>query len=121
MLCCMFKVMSFFPLIVVVSHYRMTEFFGVCYITQANHIFDPTPTIVPYLVQAGFYGASRLALFQHDASLISALIERWRPKIYTFHMVQGECTITLEDVAVQLRLLLRVQMVYKSASIHSRN
>ena len=71
---------------------------------QADHIFDPPPAIVPYLVQAGFYGASRLATFQHDASLVSALIERWRPETHTFHMVQGECTITLEDVAIQLGL-----------------
>ena len=55
-------------------------------------------------MQARFYGASRLATFQHDAALVSALVERWRPETHTFHMVQGECTITLEDVAIQLGL-----------------
>ncbi|KAH1097316.1 hypothetical protein J1N35_014237 [Gossypium stocksii] len=36
--------------------------------------------------------------------LIFALVEHWRPETYTFHLPYGECTITLEDVALQLRL-----------------
>ncbi|KAG8481738.1 hypothetical protein CXB51_026633 [Gossypium anomalum] len=30
--------------------------------------------------------------------------ERWRPETYTFHLPCGECTITLEDVQLQLGL-----------------
>ncbi|MBA0859624.1 hypothetical protein Goshw_008908, partial [Gossypium schwendimanii] len=54
----------------------------------------------------------REALFLHvalvgrqcklDPKIISALVERWRPKTHTFHLSYGDCTITLEDVHLQL-------------------
>ncbi|KAG8493498.1 hypothetical protein CXB51_010909 [Gossypium anomalum] len=31
-------------------------------------------------------------------------MERWKPKMHTFHLSCGECTITLEDVQLHLRL-----------------
>ncbi|KAH1097542.1 hypothetical protein J1N35_014463 [Gossypium stocksii] len=39
-----------------------------------------------------------------DPKPINALIERWRPKTHTFHLPYGKCTITLEDVQLQLGL-----------------
>ncbi|RYR48499.1 hypothetical protein Ahy_A07g034520 [Arachis hypogaea] len=35
---------------------------------------------------------------------VDALVERWRPKMHTFHLPHGECMITLEDVVMILGL-----------------
>ena len=40
------------------------------------------------------------ALVKLDRSLLSALIDRWRPKTYTFHLSCGEMAPTLQDVAM---------------------
>ena len=53
---------------------------------------------------AGFYGLARIGFIQLDWHLITALVERWRPETHTFHLPQGECAITLQDVAIQLGL-----------------
>ncbi|MBA0742445.1 hypothetical protein Gogos_015502 [Gossypium gossypioides] len=39
-----------------------------------------------------------------DPKLISAFVERWRPETHTFHLSCEECTVTLEDVQLQLGL-----------------
>ena len=35
-----------------------------------------------------------------EASLLSALVDRWRPETHTFHMPFGEIMVTLKDVAM---------------------
>ena len=46
-----------------------------------------------------------------DRALITALVERWRPETHTFHLTVGEATITLQDVAVIMRLFIEGQAV----------
>ena len=75
-----------------------------CHRGAHDRVPDPPERIVPFLIQSGFYGVSRLCYFPLQPSLVSALVERWRPETHTFHTTQGECTITLEDVGIQLGL-----------------
>ncbi|KAH1209804.1 Serine/threonine-protein phosphatase 7 long form [Glycine max] len=60
--------------------------------------------IISLLRQSGFYWIMKMSYLKINSSLITALIERWRPKIHTFHMRCGQCTITLQDVSVLLGL-----------------
>ncbi|KAF7844642.1 serine/threonine-protein phosphatase 7 long form-like protein [Senna tora] len=75
-----------------------------CRRSSKDHPGLPPQPILNVLKQTGFYGVSRLRYFEFDNALVSALVERWRPETHTFHMPQGECTITLQDVAILLGL-----------------
>src|SRR6266540_2598433 len=44
--------------------------------------------------------------FQLDRSLLSALVDRWRPETHMFHLPCGEMTPTLQDVTYLLGLPL---------------
>ncbi|RYR16138.1 hypothetical protein Ahy_B04g073073 [Arachis hypogaea] len=46
----------------------------------------------------------RIRKIPGQTALINALVERWNPVTHTFHLPIGECTITLEDVALILGL-----------------
>eukprot|EP00256_Glycine_max_P070614 XP_025985209.1 serine/threonine-protein phosphatase 7 long form homolog [Glycine max] len=60
--------------------------------------------IIPLLHQSGFYWIMKMGYLKINSSLITALIERWRPETHTFHLRCGEATITLQDVSVLLGL-----------------
>ncbi|KAK5812120.1 hypothetical protein PVK06_027531 [Gossypium arboreum] len=81
--------------------------------------FLPDERLIPYLELVGFGSAALIRTFDLRYDLISALVERWRPETHTFHLPCGECTITLEDVALQLRLPINGNVV-TSVSLISR-
>ncbi|KAH1056506.1 hypothetical protein J1N35_034571 [Gossypium stocksii] len=58
--------------------------------------------LIPYLELDRFGSAALIRTFDLRYDLISTLVERWRSKTHTFHLSCGDCTVTLEDVALQL-------------------
>lgn len=52
------------------------------------------------LKNIGLYQIARINNCPIDPSLITALVERWRPETNTFHLPFGEMTVTLEDVSI---------------------
>ncbi|XP_052490827.1 protein MAINTENANCE OF MERISTEMS-like [Gossypium raimondii] len=66
----------------------------------------PDARFMSYLELAGFGSVALIRSSDLRFDLLSALVERWRPETHTFHFPCGECTVTLEDVAVQLGLLV---------------
>ncbi|KAK5784863.1 hypothetical protein PVK06_039402 [Gossypium arboreum] len=86
-----------------------------CYIR--NMFGPPSPLIENYLREAGFWHVATIGRgCKLDPKLISVLIERWRPETHTFHLSCGECTVTLEDVHLQLGLLVDGYAITGSAS-----
>ncbi|VFQ92009.1 unnamed protein product [Cuscuta campestris] len=53
---------------------------------------------------ASFYGVHRVQPIKLDHSLITALLERWRPEVHSFQFPFGELGITLQDVECLLGL-----------------
>ncbi|XP_039010532.1 protein MAIN-LIKE 1-like [Hibiscus syriacus] len=75
-----------------------------CFINRFPALDDD---IIPYLHEAGF---SYVDIVTDDTklhpTLINVLLEQWRPETHTFHFPYGETTITLEDVAYYIGLLV---------------
>lgn len=71
----------------------------------------------PYLDASGFGSVILILVFKLRADLISALVERWRPKTHTFQFSCGECTITLGDAAMQLGLLVVGDAIIGSSQV----
>ncbi|KAG9458475.1 hypothetical protein H6P81_002983 [Aristolochia fimbriata] len=60
--------------------------------------------MLSYVEAAGFGALHRVQWLRLDKPLITALVERWRSETNTFHLANGEMTITLEDMGILLGL-----------------
>jgi Plant mobile domain len=61
----------------------------------------------PYLYRLGLYQMTIMDDCQLDKSLLTALVEGWRPETSTFHLSVGELMMTLEDVCCLWGLSIR--------------
>ncbi|XP_027337000.1 serine/threonine-protein phosphatase 7 long form homolog [Abrus precatorius] len=78
--------------------------------------------ILSHLKLAGFAGVAQLANFPLDRYLITALVERWKPETHTFHMPLGECTIMLQDIAIQIGLRVDELLIFAATgAMHNQN
>ncbi|XP_020967059.1 uncharacterized protein LOC110266542 [Arachis ipaensis] len=87
--------------------YLINRYFMSLRMMTCDHLLPPDryhPSVEDHLRVTGFYHASQIGVVQCQKALINALVERWRPETHTFHLPIGECTVTLEDVAVILGL-----------------
>ena len=71
---------------------------------RVRNVEPPHHMIEGYLQMARLNEVASIKKFHLLPDLISALVERWRPECHTFHFPCGECTVTLEDVALHLGL-----------------
>ncbi|QHO36737.1 uncharacterized protein DS421_9g286250 [Arachis hypogaea] len=58
--------------------------------TRRNLMTWPPEQIRPYLRRVRFEYVAYMVEFEHDWSLASVLIERWRPESHTFHLSCGD-------------------------------
>ena len=77
---------------------------------QDNRVTD----IIKLLRLEGLFRAPSREI---DHCLISALVERWRPKTHMFHLPHGEMSITLKDVEVIFGLPIDGEVLVRPTAV----
>ncbi|MBA0618540.1 hypothetical protein Godav_027864, partial [Gossypium davidsonii] len=74
--------------------------------TYIRNLFPPPSSLIElYLRDANFLHMAHMGRRRKlDPTLVSMLVERWRPETYKFHLPYGKCIIRHEDVQLQLGL-----------------
>ncbi|CAN1755815.1 Serine/threonine-protein phosphatase 7 long form homolog, partial [Linum perenne] len=70
-----------------------------------------SPKYEPFLMACPLRDVCRILGATPCKELVTTLIERWRPETNTFHLIQGEMIITLEDVEILTGLPTRGLLV----------
>ncbi|KAL5161370.1 Protein MAIN-LIKE 2 [Glycine soja] len=71
---------------------------------KVDKIGRPAPEIEGLVAGTGLSPLIRCSVITTDLGLISVFVERWHRETSTFHLLVGELTITLDDVASLLHL-----------------
>ena len=69
--------------------------------------------VLQVLQNMGFLGVLQCGHVEIDTHLITALVERWRPEIHTFHFSAGEATVTLQDITIIWALPVEGKSYYR--------
>ncbi|CAI0560574.1 unnamed protein product [Linum tenue] len=52
---------------------------------------------------------------EFDNNMLTTLVERWRRETHTFHLLEGEATITLKDIALLTDLPINGEAIIGSS------
>ncbi|GLJ53604.1 hypothetical protein SUGI_1143530 [Cryptomeria japonica] len=70
-----------------------------------------TEAEIDCIATTGLYEVMHMPMIQMNHEMIMVLVERWHNKMCTFHLAQGEMTVTLEDVWHILCIPIRRELV----------
>ncbi|XP_020969033.1 serine/threonine-protein phosphatase 7 long form homolog [Arachis ipaensis] len=88
-----------------IIHYLSHLDYSLRYLT-CDHPLPPdryNDRVEEHLRFTGFLHVSQIGVVQCQKALVNELVERWHPDTHTFHLLVGECAVTLKDAAVILR------------------
>ncbi|KAF1879624.1 hypothetical protein Lal_00033282 [Lupinus albus] len=74
----------------------------------------PNERVLQLIRNTAFGPMLDIGVVEINNHLLAAMVERWRPETHTFHFPNGECTITLQDVAYQLVFLLTENLLLET-------